>query len=256
MDAKRDTTDMEENQNLSDTREKRRSPRTETSALVKYITFDNKGKDTDCGEGWAVNLSQNGILLETRKPLHGAFVILMTIYLDGKGMKVKGRLVSSNLQNTPGYYFSGIDFIEKNDQQATAVMEENQKHSGTREQRRHTRIETSTPVKYIIYDNKGKAMGYGKGRTVNLSQSGILLETQEPLKGAFVMLITMDLDGNEVKVKGRLVHSRIHNTTGHCFSGIDFIGNKDQQVAAIVAFIKSYYRSKSKGKIPELPDNP
>ncbi|MBI5593310.1 MAG: PilZ domain-containing protein [Deltaproteobacteria bacterium] len=247
---------MEEKQNQSDTKEQRRSPRVETSARVEYIIFDNKGKDTDYGEGWAINLSRNGILLETRKSLNGAFVILMTIYLDGKGMKVKGRLVSTNMQSTPGYYFSGIDFIGKNDQQAAAVTAENQNHSGTREQRRHTRIETSTFVKYIIYDNRGKAMGHGKGRTVNLSQSGILLETQAPLQGAFVMLITMDIDGNDVKVKGRLVHSNLINATGHYFSGIDFIGNKDQQVAAIVAFVKSHYRTKSKGKITEIPDNP
>jgi hypothetical protein len=247
---------MEDNQKPSGTREQRRSPRIETSARVKYIIFDNKGKDTEYGEGWAINLSQNGILLETRKPLNGAFVILMTIDLGGKDLKVKGRLVSSNMQHTSGYYFSGIDFIENKDQPATAVMEEKQKPSGTREQRRYTRIETSTLVKYIIYDNKGKAMGYGKGRTVNLSQSGILLETQEPLNGAFVMLITMDLDGKDVKVKGRLVHSNLQKTTGHYFSGIDFIGNKDQQVSGIVAFVKSHFRSKSKGINTELSDNP
>lgn len=99
-------------------------------------------------------------------------------------------------------------------------------------------------LKYHIFDNKGKAIGYGKGRTVNLSQSGILLETQEPLEGTFVMLITMNI-GMEVKLKGRLVHSTLQKNTGYYFSGIEFIGNKDKQVEAIVDLIKAYYRSKS-----------
>ena len=137
-------------------------------------------------------------------------------------------------------------------QQVTTVMEENQKPSGTREQRRSPRIEASTLVKYAIFDNKGKVTDYGKGQTLNLSQNGMLLETLKPLSGVFVMLMTIDIDGKGVKVKGRLIYSNRQKNTGHYFSGIDFIGPKDQQVAAIVAFVKSYYRSKSKGKIPEL----
>ncbi|MFH0998438.1 MAG: hypothetical protein V1844_23520 [Pseudomonadota bacterium] len=68
----------------------------------------------------------------------------------------------------------------------------------------------------------------------------------------FVMLMTIEIDGKGVKVKGRLIYSNMQKNTGHYVSGIDFIGPKDQQVAAIVAFVKSYYRSKSKGKIPEF----
>ncbi|MFH0996767.1 MAG: PilZ domain-containing protein [Pseudomonadota bacterium] len=135
-------------------------------------------------------------------------------------------------------------------------MEEKQRHSGTREQRRNPRIETSNLVDYTLYDIKGKAMNHGKGRTLNLSQNGILLETLRPLEGVFVMLMTIDLDGKNVKVKGRLIYSNLQKTTGHYLSGIDFFGPKDQQVAAIVAFVKSYFMSKSKDKIPRLSDIP
>jgi hypothetical protein len=134
-------------------------------------------------------------------------------------------------------------------------MEENQKHSGTREQRRSPRTENINLVDYAVFDDKGKAMDQGKGRTLNLCQNGMLLETLKPLKGVFIIL-TIDLNGKGVKVKGRLIYSNLQKNTGHYFSGIDFIGPKDQQVAAIVAFIKSYSRNKSKGNIPELSDNP
>ena len=245
---------MVEKPDVSDTREQRRSSRIETNILVKYIVFDDKGKDTDYGEGRAINLSQNGMLLETRKPLKDVFVILMSFELKGKEVKVKGRLVPDNIQNIQGHNFSGIEFIRDKNQQEAAVIEKNQKSLDTREQRHSLRIETSVFVKYIIFDNKGKAMGFGKGRTVNLSQSGILLETLEPLKCTFVILITMDLKGKDVKVKGRLIRSIQQDATGHYFSGIQFIGNKDEQKSIIVAFVKSHFRNKSKGINTELSD--
>lgn len=134
-------------------------------------------------------------------------------------------------------------------------MEENQKHSKTKEQRRNPRIEAFTFVDYILFDDKGNVTDRGKGQTFNLSQNGILLKTLKPLNGVFVMLMTIDLDGKDLTVKGRLVYSTIQKTTGCYVSGIDFIGPKDQQVAAIVSFVKSYYRNKSKKKIPGLLDN-
>ncbi|MBI5593133.1 MAG: PilZ domain-containing protein [Deltaproteobacteria bacterium] len=134
-------------------------------------------------------------------------------------------------------------------------MEEDQKYSGTMERRRSPRIEASILVKYIIYDNKGKALELGKGRTVNLSRHGILLETPKPLNGVFAMLMTIDLDGKDVKMKGRIVHSNMQEATGRYYSGIDFIGPEDQQVAAIVAFVKFYYLNKSKKAIPGLSND-
>lgn len=134
-------------------------------------------------------------------------------------------------------------------------MEENQKHPSTKEQRRNPRIEAFTFVDYIIFDNKGNITDRGNGQTFNLSQNGILLKTLKPLHGVFVMLMTIDLDGKDLTVKGRLIYSNFQKTTGCYVSGIDFIGPKDQQVAAIVSFVKSYYRNKSKERIPELSDN-
>jgi hypothetical protein len=245
---------MGKKQKHSDPNGHRQSPRIKANALVKYIAFDNKGMDTDYGEGRAINLSQNGILLETLKPLKGVVVLLMTIDLDGKEVKVRGRIVSSNTEKITGYYFSGISFIGSNDQQITAVTEENQKHSGTSEQRRNPRIETFNLVSYILFDKNGKAVDRGKGRTINLSQNGILLETLNPLNDALVMLMTIDIDGKEVRIKGRVIYSELQVTTGFYVSGIDFIGQKEHQVTAIVAFIKAYFFNKSKGIIPELTD--
>jgi len=224
--------------------EHRRSPRIETDLPLDFITFDESGNENGSGVGRAINMSEHGILLMTPKPFQNVHALLMTMNLNGKDMRLKGRLVSSNIHYMPGYCFSGVEFLENIDQTVTLSREEETGTYRKEEQRRHTRIENSMVLKYHLFDNRGKAIGYGKGRTVNLSQSGILLESNEPLDGTFVMLVTLNI-GVEVKLKGRLVHSTLQQDTGNYLSGIEFVGEKDRQVEAIIEFIKAYYRTKS-----------
>jgi hypothetical protein len=112
------------------------------------------------------------------------------------------------------------------------------------EKRRHPRIATKNILLYSLYDSKKNKVGHGKGRTINISQSGTLIQTEKMLKGDFVVLMTLDLDGNKIKVNGEIITSRICETTGSYLTGIEFIGPKDQQIAAIVAFVKIYQRQK------------
>ena len=51
-----------------------------------------------------------------------------------------------------------------------------------KEKRKHPRIETINVVSYVLYDEKGTKIDMGKGRTANLSQSGVLLQTDKPLE--------------------------------------------------------------------------
>lgn len=127
-------------------------------------------------------------------------------------------------------------------------MKNTEEIKGTEEHRRNPRIPTSNLVDYTLFDNSGAALGKGKGRTINLSQNGILLKTPNPLKGVFVILMAIDLSGNMVKVEGRLVYSTMDKVTGHYLSGIEFTGPKAEQVDAIVAFVKAYNRSKHRSK--------
>jgi hypothetical protein len=108
------------------------------------------------------------------------------------------------------------------------------------EKRRHPRIDSLNLVAYALYDVAGKKIDQGKGRTLNLSQSGTLLETDKELRGPFVVLMTIDLGGNKVKVQGRVVHTTRDKNIGRFLTGIEFMGSKDRQYKAIVAFVKTY----------------
>ncbi|MFW6080971.1 MAG: PilZ domain-containing protein [Desulfosalsimonas sp.] len=115
------------------------------------------------------------------------------------------------------------------------------------EKRKHPRIETENEVDYILLDKSRERVGYGKARTLNLSQSGVLLETDNPLEGSFVILMTLDLDENQVQVKGRIANTRKSDKPGCYLTGIRFTGSKKEHINAIVAFVKNYHRRRHTG---------
>jgi c-di-GMP-binding flagellar brake protein YcgR len=116
--------------------------------------------------------------------------------------------------------------------------------AGFKEQRRCPRIESENIVGYVLYDDKKKKVKQGSGRTRNLSQTGVLLETEAVLKGSYIILVTINLDGNKVKVRGRVVTSRYVESSGCYLTGIEFIGPKDQQIEVIIAFVIAYQHRK------------
>lgn len=112
------------------------------------------------------------------------------------------------------------------------------------EKRRHSRVNALNMVGYVLFDAQGEKIDKGKGRTLNLSQSGALLETPKPLQGSFIVLMTIDLNGKKIKVRGRVANIRQSKKTGCYLTGVEFIGSRDEQLDAIVAFVKAYHRRK------------
>jgi len=111
--------------------------------------------------------------------------------------------------------------------------------------RRHPRIEAINSVRYAQFDDNGKRIATGKGYTLNLSQSGTLLKTQDPILGVFVVLVTIDLDGKQVKVKGRVRHTYVDESSVYYLTGVEFMGPKNEQLQAIVSFVKAYQHKKN-----------
>lgn len=106
------------------------------------------------------------------------------------------------------------------------------------EKRRHPRINVSNVVSYNLFDENKKRIDNGKGRIQNLSQNGALLETSKPLSGSFIVLASIGLNGYMVKVKGSIITTRKTDKERLYLTGIEFIGSKEEQRNAVIAFIK------------------
>lgn len=106
------------------------------------------------------------------------------------------------------------------------------------EKRRHPRINISNVVSYNLFDENKKKIDSGKGRIRNLSQNGALMETSKPLYGSFIVLASINLNGNIIKVKGSIANTRKTGREGQYLAGIEFIGPKEERRNAVVAFIR------------------
>ncbi|MGM0656081.1 MAG: PilZ domain-containing protein [Thermodesulfobacteriota bacterium] len=114
------------------------------------------------------------------------------------------------------------------------------------ERRKYPRIEAENDVSYVLFNADREIIDQGKGKTLDLSQSGTLLETEKPLNGSFVILITLDLEGKRVKVQGQVANTRESDKSGSYRAGIEFVGSRDEQIRAIIAFVKVYNRRKQR----------
>ncbi|MCF8025052.1 MAG: PilZ domain-containing protein [Desulfobacteraceae bacterium] len=131
-------------------------------------------------------------------------------------------------------------------------MDSQQNARTVTERRKYPRIETENDVSYVLFNADREVIDQGKGKALDLSQSGTLLETEKPLNGSFVILMTLDLEGKKVKVQGRVANIRKSDKPGCYRTGIEFVGSRDEQIEAIVAFVKAYNRRKQRDRNKQL----
>ena len=107
----------------------------------------------------------------------------------------------------------------------------------TDEKRKHRRI-ASLNLSYICLDDAGKPVKQGMGRTLNLSESGILLETRFPISAEYTVVLSIGLEDELVDIKGRAVHVR-STDQGVYEIGIEFIDADEPMLRTIRHFVQS-----------------
>ena len=96
--------------------DRRRYKRIKTSNLISYICIDNEGNEIGEGMGTSLDMSMEGLLLETYLPVETPFVRIMYIDLEGHLLKIKGKVVHSR----PGdsrKSLVGIRFVDTHERQ-------------------------------------------------------------------------------------------------------------------------------------------
>ena len=84
-----------------------------------------------------------------------------------------------------------------------------------------------------------------RGKSLNVSHSGILLETENPIEEEYVLLMVVDLDNNLTELEARLIYCR-KTQSGMYQAGINFIGTDDEKTMFAVNLIKLYHHSNPK----------
>ncbi|MEJ2730868.1 MAG: hypothetical protein P8185_20595 [Deltaproteobacteria bacterium] len=90
--------------------ERRVYPRVRTCNLISYMAIRENGEIIDLGMGRALNISQNGIFLETPRVLFSEYISLMSVDMDNNLIEIKGQVMYSGISGS-GMVGNGIRLI-------------------------------------------------------------------------------------------------------------------------------------------------
>ena len=103
----------------------------------------------------------------------------------------------------------------------------------------------SLNLSHVAIDDKEQTVKQAIGRTLNVSETGILLETHFPIESDQNVELTMGFEENLVNLKGRVIHL-LNGETGKFEMGIQFTDIDDEGYHIIKDFIDKFRKIKKK----------
>jgi len=101
--------------------------------------------------------------------------------------------------------------------------------------RKHERI-NSLNLSYICLDEDKNIVKQGMGRTLNISESGMLLETHFPIEPEHTIQLTISLEEDLLDITGKPVH--VHSLEGGKYQiGIEFFDLEGDDAGILKKFI-------------------
>lgn len=112
------------------------------------------------------------------------------------------------------------------------------------EKRKHVRIDMINPSEVRMYNDNVMA-GEGKGRTLNISRGGVLLETPFAIEMGQSLALVMTLEKEFVYISGRVVHTRCEDE--HCHkTGVEFLSVDDRGLILLDKYIALFMKDRMK----------
>ena len=106
------------------------------------------------------------------------------------------------------------------------------------EKRRHIRID-SLNLSHITVSEEGEIVYQGMGRTLNLSESGILLETKFEIPAGDLLMLSIGLEDDLMELKGKVVFSK-ETEPGVHKTGIEFTDTGEAVLPRLRGFIQTF----------------
>ena len=107
------------------------------------------------------------------------------------------------------------------------------------EKRKHPRVDINNLVSYRCTDDSGNRTKEGRGKSVNISQGGILIETHDPFEWQDVLLLFIDIEDESVSIKGKVVYCNAANF-GKFRTGIQFLETNEKIVTFVIKLLETY----------------
>ncbi len=104
------------------------------------------------------------------------------------------------------------------------------------------RISSINLISYVCMDENNDIVESGMGRTLNVSESGIMLETHNHIESSLNMLLSIGLGEDLIDIKGKIIHSKTDENDRHNI-GIQFIDLDDNAKLQLGKFIEAFKSS-------------
>ena len=112
------------------------------------------------------------------------------------------------------------------------------------DRRKYPRVDVYSSISYVCIDIDGKLIDQNMGVALNISQSGILLETGRPIESNIVSLMFVDLEEKLAEIRGEVAYSK-QKESGMYFNGIHFKGNHEENIQFAERLVRAYHYRKS-----------
>jgi len=107
------------------------------------------------------------------------------------------------------------------------------------EKRKHSRVDSIYLLNYVHRDEDDNALYQGMGRTINVSESGIMLETHVALNQADVVDVVVGLKEDMVPIRGKVVFTQT-TENGRFRSGIQFLSIDTAALETLRRYIEAF----------------
>jgi len=103
------------------------------------------------------------------------------------------------------------------------------------DKRKSQRINSHNLIFYVCLDEKNNPIDQGMGRTLNISEGGILLETHAFIDTNYIVSFTISLEDVIMDIKGKVTYSKKRDD-GKFESGIQFIESDESKTRILKQF--------------------
>ena len=107
------------------------------------------------------------------------------------------------------------------------------------ERRKHPRIDALNLLSYLVIDQKGQVVTQGVGRTLNVSEGGVLLETHIPLNPDHKVSLFVALENDLIDVSGTIVYCKVSEEAKY-HTGIAFENPDEASRKILERFIRAF----------------
>jgi len=113
----------------------------------------------------------------------------------------------------------------------------------TKDKRTHLRTDSLNLISYVCVDENNNAVTQGMGRTLNVSEGGILLETHVEFDQQYTVSLVIGLENDLINIIGKVISPR-PGQEGKFETGIQFLDMDKATFRILKKYIKAFTEQK------------